>query len=89
MKHVRFGTKMFKIVYVILSPDVACTFQAKTGGKFTPLIVLSDKDMDIDTMIINYNTGVTDAVRYVGRNAAEKSHGPPKMFSTSVMRGEI
>ena len=28
-------------------------------------------------------------VRYLVRNAAGKSHGSPKMFSTSVMRGEI
>ena len=44
-------------------PDVACTFQATLGGKFAPLIGLSDKDMDIDTMITTYNTAelVTDA----------------------------
>ena len=42
-------------------PDVACTFQATTGGKFAPLIGLSDEDMDIDTMITTYNTAVTDA----------------------------
>ena len=28
-------------------------------------------------------------IRYLGRNAAGKSHGSPKMFSTSVMSGEI
>ena len=32
-------------------PDVACTFQATIGGKFAPLIGLSDEDMDMDTMI--------------------------------------
>ena len=42
-------------------PDVACTFQATTGGKFTPLIGLSDENMDINTMITTYNTAVTDA----------------------------
>ena len=31
-------------------PDVACTFQATIGGKFAPLIGLSDEDMDMDTM---------------------------------------
>ena len=40
-------------------PDVACTFQATIGGKFPPLIGLSDEDMD--TMITTYNTAVTDA----------------------------
>ena len=43
------------------NPDVACTFQATTGGKFAPLIGLSDEDMDMDTMITTYNTAVTDA----------------------------
>ena len=32
-------------------PDVASTFQATTGGKFAPLIELTDEDMDINTMI--------------------------------------
>ena len=32
-------------------PDVACTFQATIGGKFAPLIGLSDEDRDIDTLI--------------------------------------
>ena len=37
---------------------MACTFQATIGGKFAPLIGLSDEDMDMDT---TYNTAVTDA----------------------------
>ena len=45
--------------------------------------------MDINIMITTYNTAVTDAVRYLGKNVAGKSHGSPEMFSTSVMRGEI
>ena len=40
---------------------MACTFQATIGGKFSPLIGLSDEDMDMDTMITTYNTAVTDA----------------------------
>ena len=74
------------------NPGVACTFQATIGGKFAPLVGLSDEDMDMDTMITTYNTAVTELmqpVRYLVRNAAGKSHGSPKMFLTSVMRGEI
>ena len=67
-------------------PDVACTFQATIGGKFAPLIGLSDEDMDINTMITTYNTAVTDAASEI---LGKKSHGSPKIFSTSVMRGEI
>ena len=66
-------------------PDVACTFLAMIGGKFAPLIGLSDEDMDMDTMITTYNTAVTD----VASQILGKSHGSPKMFSASVMRGEI
>ena len=40
---------------------MACTFQATIGGKFVPLIGLSDEDMDIDTMVTTYSTAVTDA----------------------------
>ena len=40
---------------------MACTFQGTIGGKFAPLIGLSDEDMDTDTMITTYNTAVTDA----------------------------
>ena len=40
---------------------MACTFQATIGGKFTPLIGLSDDDINIDTMITTYNTAVNDA----------------------------
>ena len=40
---------------------MACTFQATIGGKFAPLIGLRDEDMDIDTMIITYNTPMTGA----------------------------
>ena len=40
---------------------MACTFQAMKGGKFGPLIGLSDEDMHIDIMITTYNTAVTDA----------------------------
>ena len=42
-------------------PDVACTFQATTGGKFAPLTGLREKDINIDTMIATYHTAVTDA----------------------------
>ena len=44
---------------------MACTFQATIGGKFAPLIGMSDEDMDIDTMITTYNTAVTDAASEV------------------------
>ena len=69
---------------------MACTFQATIGGKFAPLIGLSDEDMDMDTMITTFNTAVTDAASEIlGKERRRKSHGSPKMFSTSVMRGDL
>ena len=50
---------------MLRDPDVACTFHATVGGKFTPLISLRDDDMDKDTMIITYNTALTDAASEV------------------------
>ena len=67
-------------------PDVACPFQATIGGKFAPLIGLRDENMDINTMITTYNTAVTNAASKILR---KESSGSPKMFSISVMRGEI
>ena len=46
---------------------MASTFQATIGGKFAPLIGLSDEDMDIDTMITTYKTAVTDAASEILR----------------------
>ena len=68
-------------------PDVVCTFQATIGGKFAPLIGLSDEDMDIDTMITTYNTAVTGAASEIlGRNAAGKPSGSPKMVWTDLKK---
>ena len=70
-------------------PDVACTFQATIGGKFAPLIGLSDEDMDMDTMITTYNTAVTDAASEIlGKERRRKKPWVTK-DSTSVMKGEI
>ena len=52
---------------------MACTFQATIGGKFAPLIVLSDEDMDMDTIITTYNTAVIDAASEIlGKESRRK-----------------
>ena len=67
---------------------MACTFQATIGGKFAPLIGLSDEDMD--TMITTYNTAVTEAASEIlGKERRRKKPWVTKDVSTSVMRGEI
>ena len=55
------------------NPDVAGTFQATIGGTFAPLINLRDDDIDIDSMIITYNTAVTDtASEILGKECRRK-----------------
>ena len=68
-------------------PDVACTFQATIGGKFAPLIGLSDEDMDMDTMITTYNTAVTDAASEILGKERRRKKPWVTMSSTTVMRG--
>ena len=68
-------------------PDEACTFQATIGGTFAPFIGLSDEDMNIDAMITTCNPTASEIIGKERRR--KKKHGSPKMFSTSVMRGEI
>ena len=48
-----------------------------------PLIRTNSKTCSTIIIIIV----ILEPVRYLGRNAAGKGHGPPKMFLTSVMRG--
>ena len=49
------------------------TFQATIGGKFAPLIGLTDEDMDMDTMITTYNIAVTDvASEILGKERRRK-----------------
>ena len=53
--------------------DVACTFQTTICGKFTPLVGLRDRDMDINTMITTmYNTAVTDAASEILENECHR-----------------
>ena len=52
---------------------MACTFQARIGRKFAPLIGLRDEDMEINTMITSYNKVVTDAASEVlGKEGGRK-----------------
>ena len=52
---------------------MACTFQATIGGKFAPLIGLSDEDMDMDTLITTCNTARTGAaIEILGKDRRRK-----------------
>ena len=55
-KHTRFKFDIEKLK----DAKVLETFQAMTGGKFAPLTIISNEDTDIDSMITNFNTAVTE-----------------------------
>ena len=40
--------------------NVLETFRAMIGGRFAPLIIMSNEDTDIDSMITAFNTAVTE-----------------------------
>ena len=41
-------------------PNVLETFQTMIGGRFAPLTIMSNEYTDIDSMIITFNTAVTE-----------------------------
>ena len=41
-------------------PNVLETFQARIGGKFSPLTIMNNENTDTDSMIITFNTAVTE-----------------------------
>ena len=68
---------------------MAWTFQATISGKFEQLIGLKDDDMDIDTMITNYNTAMIHAASEIlGIDRKRKKPSITKIFSTYVTTGE-
>ena len=49
-KHTRLKFDLEKLK----DPNVLETFQAMIGGRFAPLIIMSNKDTDIDSMITTF-----------------------------------
>ena len=56
-KHTRIKFDLKKLK----DPNVLETFQAMIGRRFAPLTIMSNEDTDIDSMIITFNTAVTEA----------------------------
>ena len=58
---------------MLKDPNVLETFQAMIGGRFAPLIIMSNEDTDIDSMITTFNTAVTEtASEILGKNPQKK-----------------
>ena len=56
-------------------PNVLQNFQGMIGGRFPPLTVMSNDDTDIDSMITNFNTAVTETASEIrGKHRQKKKH---------------
>ena len=60
-----------------------------TGGRCAPLIVMSNEDTDIDSMITTFNTAVTKtASKILDKHRKAKSPGSLQTFLISATKGE-
>ena len=55
-KHTRLKFDLKKLK----DPNMLETFQATIGRRFAPLTIMSNEDIDIDSMITTFNTAVTE-----------------------------
>ena len=46
-------------------PNIAEIFQATIGGKFAPVLALENQDTEIDALINNFNTAVTETANNI------------------------
>ncbi|WP_293702885.1 hypothetical protein, partial [Thiolapillus sp.] len=58
------------------------------GGRFAPLTVMSNKDTDIDSMIITFNTAVTETASEILGKRQKKSPGSLQKLSIYATKGE-
>ena len=68
-KHTRLKLDLEKL----RDPHVLESFQAMIGGRFAPLTIMSNEDIDIDLMITTFNTAVTEtASEILGKHRQRK-----------------
>ena len=70
-------------------PNVLETFQAMIGRRFAPFTIMSNEDIDIDSMITTFNTAVTEtASEILGKHRQKKKPGSLQKFLICVTKGE-
>ena len=68
-KHTRLKSDLEKLK----DPNMLETFQATIGRRFAPLTIMSNEDIDIDSMITTFNTAVTEtASEILGKHRQKK-----------------
>ena len=84
-KHTRLKFDLEKLK----DPNVLETFQAMIGRKFAPLTIMDNKDADLDSMITNFNTAVTETAREIlGKHRQKKNPGSLQKFLICTTKGE-
>ena len=69
-KHARLKFDLEKLK----DPSVLEAFQAMIGGKFPPLSIMNTEDADMDSMIITFNTAVTEAASEILGNIVRRKY---------------
>ena len=68
----KFGLEKLKDPYVLE------TFQAMIGGRFAPLTIMSNEDIDTDSTMTTFNTAVTEtASEILGKHRQKKQQQQP------------
>ena len=84
-KHTRLKFDLEKLK----DPNVLETFQAMIGRKFAPLTIMDNKDADLDSMITNFNTAVTETAREIlGKHRQKKNPRSLQKFLICATEGE-
>ena len=68
-KHIRLKFDLEKLKF----PNMLETFQAMIGGKFAPLTIMNNEDIDMDSIITTFNTALTEtASEILGKHRQKK-----------------
>ena len=70
-------------------PNMLETFQAMIGGRFAPLTIMSNEDININSMITTFSTAVTETTIFLANIARRKKKpGSLQKFLICVTKGE-
>ena len=63
--------------------------QYMIGGKFAPVTIMDNEDTDMDSMVITFNTAVTEtASEILGKHRQKKNPGSLQKFLIRAAKGE-
>ena len=85
-------TKLTFDLEKLKDPNVLETLQAIIGGKSAPLTIMNNEDADLDSMIITFNTAVTETASEIlckhRQKKKKKKTGSLQKFLICAAKGE-